>query len=1130
MKQTMSVVICASMCLMTPLALAEPGDVPMPDPVLEAEVETIIGDDGVPGAVDGNWLVGDGGSSAGPGLNDPDGLTQLGDLGTFTFPMGVTDLTGLDAATNLGLLILGFGDIQSLTPIANLPGIFGLVFVNAGIGDTELAELAAGWVAPMALMLMNEDPDITPNMPTTAGINSIGQIGSLMELGVNATGNDLDISGLSGLSLGDIGLGLGLSLGGNNIVGGWDIIDGFTGLTSLSLGGTGMDSTELALIDWMQMVSLAYLDLTVNEITDIAPLTGLIGAAPPGVIELGGNNLDKAAVCTHIPALETAGFTVNHSSAPCGPELTLTMSGTGQISPEPGVYRYTTGEEVFLSAMQISGGGIFSHWTGNVQDTQSASTSIIMNTDESVEAVFIAGDWTLTMQHSGAGTGATYPEPGVWAKEDGDTVFLTYTVEPGNFWGGWQGDAAGILPTLLTMDSDKSVTAIFGDSGYDLTIAVDGPGNTNPPAGAYSLATGTVVDITASVNDFTYLFHHWSGNIGAADPNAATLQVTLDQARSVTAVFRQPVLTINVTGNGSTNPAAGEHTYPANDLLNIWATPDPGWRFDHWEGDAAGMNPETGLSMDGDKTITAVFTLIPAYELTINVEGSGITDPVAGMYIYEEGSPPVVITAEADEGWYFDGWSGDIGSADPGNPMLMVTMDQDRVVTAAFAQYDWSLTLQVDGNGTLDPSAGVYYYNDGASQTVRATAGAIGWAFDRWTGDIEGATYDPNLNLIGLPMDRNRVVTAVFVEANWELTIILEGVGAPSPATGTYTYGNGATVYLFAGWAPGQEATTAFDRWSGDLESTAQYVPLMMNSNKTITANYAAADWTLTVEHGGDGSGSTFPIPGVYGFLDGRRTGIPVQSIAPGSYWGGWQGDASGYDLVYVMTMDGNKVARAMFETSGYTLTINIPSGSGSTSPAAGPHPYVAGATPTIKATPANAGWEFDRWEGDLGEANPYYRNLTLVMDRNRAVTPYFLEGTACDTPAVSGKYPLGGNLCFYVPDPVAPASTFQWFKNGEPLSDGQVIGAQSRSLYLTNLQVSDSGAYTCEYDDGAKAAAVYGPVNILVQDSEAIPAMDWRGLLVLAAVCIVVGVLCLTRTGRRILAAPDGIIERRVL
>jgi len=137
-------------------------------------------------------------------------------------------------------------------------------------------------------------------------------------------------------------------------------------------------------------------------------------------------------------------------------------------------------------------------------------------------------------------------------------------------------------------------------------------------------------------------------------------------------------------------------------------------------------------------------------------------------------------------------------------------------------------------------------------------------------------------------------------------------------------------------------------------------------------------------------------------------------------------------------------------------------------------------------------------------------------MDQDRTITPYFLEGTACDTPAVSGKYPLGGDICFYVPDPVAPGSLFQWFKDGAPLSDGQVIGAQSRSMYLTNLQVSDSGAYTCEYDDGAKAAAVYGPINILVQDPEAMPATDGYGLMILAVMCIAGAVVFLARRERR--------------
>lgn len=1109
MKRILWRVIPAVVCLMAMTAFADPGDVLMPDPVLEAWVEAIIGDDGISGAVDGNWLVGDGGSSAGPGMNDPDGLMEVGDLGSFDFPMGVEDLTGLEAALNLEVVIFGFGDIVSLTPLKDLPALFGMIFINAGIGDTELAELASGSAAPLVLFLMSVDPDAPANDVTTAGFNSIGTIGSLMELGVTSTGNEVDISGLSGLPLGDIGLGLGLNLAGNTIIGGLDVINEFTGVTSLGLGGTGIGNAGLATIDWSTMTNLVYIDLIQNDISDIAPLTGLIGAASGTEIDLSGNPLDNDAVCTHIPALETAGFTVYHNSPPCGsPVLTLTMTGTGEISPAPGVYRYAAGTDVWLSATNISGGGIFTQWNGNVDSPLTMGTNIQMNSDETVEAVFEDGDWTLTMSHVGAGSGTTNPPPGVWPYRDGDTPWISYTVAGGSYWGGWQGDLSGIFHTSLNMDGDKVVTAVFGDTGYDLTIAVDGSGNTNPATGTYSLADGTVVDINAFVTDPTYFFHHWTGDIGAADPNSSDLQVTVDQPRTVTAVFQRPVLTISVTGDGYTDPAAGEHTYNANEWVGIAAFANPGSQFSHWEGDLSGSNPNTGITMNGDKSVTAVFTATAQYELEINIVGNGQTNPAAGTHTYADGTA-VNVNAIADEGWYFDRWEGDAsGTASS----TVVTMDANKSITAVFSQYDWSLTMQVTGNGTLDPPAGVYYYNTGQSHLARALPGA-GSGFDRWEGDTDGAGIDNNLRLINIPMDRNRVVTAVFVEINWNLTMILDGVGAPSPGPGTHVYPDGTVVWLFGGWAPGQQAVTAFDNWSGAINSIAQYTSIVMDADKTVTAHYADADWTLTVEHGGAGSGSTFPTPGVYGFLDGRRTGIPVTSIAAGSYFGGWEGDASGYDLTYVITMDGNKTVRAMFETSGYLLTINPPVGQGTVNPTPAVRPYATGATPTITATATGLDWVFDRWEGDLGGADPSNPVLTVTMDQDRAVTAIFAEGAGCENPTTGGMFEVGQSICFRVPEPVAPGSSYQWSRNGVPLADGHVLGATGRSLYINNLQVSDTGAYTCAYDDGAKAPALYGPVSITV--AESVPLTGFGGLALLAVLCALGGAILLPRSRR---------------
>lgn len=68
-------------------------------------------------------------------------------------------------------------------------------------------------------------------------------------------------------------------------------------------------------------------------------------------------------------------------------------------------------------------------------------------------------------------------------------------------------------------------------------------------------------------------------------------------------------LTVNITGGGSVtlDPAGG--VYAPSTSVDLTANADPGWIFDHWEDDLSGStNPET-ITMDSDKTVTAVFIL-----------------------------------------------------------------------------------------------------------------------------------------------------------------------------------------------------------------------------------------------------------------------------------------------------------------------------------------------------------------------------------------------------------------------------------------------------------------------------------------------------------------------------------------
>jgi len=154
-------------------------------------------------------------------------------------------------------------------------------------------------------------------------------------------------------------------------------------------------------------------------------------------------------------------------------------------------------------------------------------------------------------------------------------------------------------------------------------------------------------------------------------------------------------LTIAVEGSGSTVPAVGVHTYPEDEVVSVTATAAGGWELNHWklDGVPVGSANPYDVTMDDDHALTANFddhaltanfTEIPGvtYDLTIAVEGSGSTVPAVGVHTYPE-DEVVSVTATADVGWTFDGWSGDLTGSD--NPDTII-MDGNKTVTATFTE------------------------------------------------------------------------------------------------------------------------------------------------------------------------------------------------------------------------------------------------------------------------------------------------------------------------------------------------------------------------------------------------------------------------------------------------------------
>jgi hypothetical protein len=247
---------------------------------------------------------------------------------------------------------------------------------------------------------------------------------------------------------------------------------------------------------------------------------------------------------------------------------------------------------------------------------------------------------------------------------------------------------------------------------YTLTLAVTGSGTITPSVGNHTYAANTVVNLTAAPSP-GWQFVNWTGNV--TNPGIANTTIVMDANKTVTANFNLIIytLSIGISGNGTASPSAGNHTYAANAVVNLTATPDIGWQFVNWTGNITSPGvANTTVVMDSDKTVTANFSQIIIYNLAILMSGGGNTTPAPGNHTYTAGTS-VNITATPFADWAFSNWGGDAnGTA----ISVSVTMNGNKTVMAIFER-----VITTIGAIKLNPA--LY-----EGQTVKINGTYLGWA------------------------------------------------------------------------------------------------------------------------------------------------------------------------------------------------------------------------------------------------------------------------------------------------------------------------------------------------------------------------------------------------------------------
>ena len=481
---------------------------------------------------------------ANPTPTDMLALTELD-----VFQTGVTDLAGLQYATNLTSLWLMCNQIRDLSPLAGLTHL-----TELGLDENQISDLSplAGLTGLTALWLDgNQIRDLSP----------LVQLTSLTDLTL-AKNKVSDLSPLRGL----------------------------THLTVLWLDGNQIHDIS-PLVD---LTHLEHLDLWNNPLYEQACTIHIpqILANNPGI------------ALRYDPCIDQCILTISSTAGG-----SVTNPGEGSFQYLPGTVVPIVAESE--SGCLFAGWTGTAVDAMKVTDPASASTVLTMDNDYTLQANFqaadeVSGRHTLTIS-CGEGGWVTTPGEGAFRYAHGTSASVVATPVAHYHLMNWTGTAvtagkvanAASASTTVMMDNDYTLranfqadaeagqhllTVICGEGGSVTTEVVSGPSSKIlTGAGAFVVDDGVEVAVTA-VARAGWRFTNWSGEIASSE---STCAFTLTSDQRLEAHFEQSLRTLAITcgqGGTVTMPGVGSFNYERGVSIPVEAAAEPGYRFAGWTG------------------------------------------------------------------------------------------------------------------------------------------------------------------------------------------------------------------------------------------------------------------------------------------------------------------------------------------------------------------------------------------------------------------------------------------------------------------------------------------------------------------------------------------------------------------
>lgn len=161
------------------------------------------------------------------------------------------------------------------------------------------------------------------------------------------------------------------------------------------------------------------------------------------------------------------------------------------------------------------------------------------------------------------------------------------------------------------------------------------------------------------------------------------------------------------------------------------------------------------------------------YALAVSsTAGGSVTAPGEGIFTYDGGTV-VNLTAEAEEGYRFIQWTGNVSTiGDVNSATTNITMNGNYSVTANFVKQYNLTTSSMEGGSVTQPGEGIFTYDAGTVVNLVASHDA-GYSFVNWTGEIS-TIANVYSSTTTITVNGDYSITANFQPLVWDSTITLD--------------------------------------------------------------------------------------------------------------------------------------------------------------------------------------------------------------------------------------------------------------------------------------------------------------------------------------------------------------------